>query len=231
MPIASMSSAAFGYGRLQRPAVSSGDKIADSLTTSLSAYNSASAGSWVKITSTEYTALQTNVTGTNKIGATDTIMSAAASSSFGSQNLQVANAVGTNTPVIPANQYIFAFSMKNTAAVSGIRVLANKNSASPATGYSYVGNVLPTTTTGINYFVLKGSSTTNGATAGVLGMWALSNSCSNLQNISGGTGLGVGYGIYYSWPVNPPTSGTLNLLSGNRAFAIQALTTDTKQWT
>jgi hypothetical protein len=225
MPFLASVEGAFSFGKAYQS--SGGDAIAASLTTSLASYQAASSGSWVKITSTEYANLQTNVLNTTKVGITDTMMTNASGANFGSTNLQTANAIGGSVVAIPANRYIYAFSMKNTSAISNLRCLANKNTASPATGYSYVGGILPTTTTGINYYVLKGVSATNGAVAGVLGMWAQSANCGAMQ--TGNTGGG---GIYYSWPVTNPLTETLisfNIGSGNH-MAIQGLVTTTIQW-
>lgn len=57
------------------PTVIVGDQIASQLTTSLTSYNAASVGSWVKITSGEYSRIASNVSGATKKGNNDTQIS------------------------------------------------------------------------------------------------------------------------------------------------------------
>ncbi len=122
MPAVTALSATYGFGRPQR-ATGSGDKILDSLTTSAATYTAASAGSWIKITSTEWAAVQTNVTGTTKAGATDAILTAIGTSiGFTAGSISAYNQTSAATPAIPANNYLYAFRIYINEARSDLRI-------------------------------------------------------------------------------------------------------------
>jgi hypothetical protein len=202
-----------------------GDKIADSLTTSLSSYNSASDGSWVKITSTEYTTLQTNVSGTSLAGTTAATYSAiGTSTNFTTGSLIFTNIVGSATPAIPANSYVYAIAFYFNGTNSTVSVYANDSTTS-YTNFSKVGGTLPTTTAGNNYYVLKGSSSVTAATDGNLAMW-------NNDNIKYGFKQAISAsGVKYTTTSTPNTSTTLSTqFLNSSAFSLQGLTTTSKQW-
>jgi hypothetical protein len=201
------------------------DNITLSLTTSLSSYNAAANGTWVKITSGEYTALQTNVSGTTPAGATAATMTAiATSTNFTTGSLFFTNIVSSATPAIPANSYVYAMSFYFNAVNSGISVYAN-DSTSSYTNFTKIGSTLPTTTAGLNYYVLKGASTPTASTTGNLAMW------SN-DNINHGFKASIGAsGVRYVSTSTPSSSSTLSgSYALSAAFAIQGLTTTSKQW-
>lgn len=201
------------------------DAIAQSLTTSASAYTSASAGSWVKITSAEYTALQTNVSNMTIAGTTAaTYTSIGTSVGVASGGLAVTNVVGSGTPAIPANSYVFAVSIYYAGTNSSVRFFAN-NSISSYTNFSQIGGVLPTTTSGDNYYVLKGASSVTASSAGNLLVWVD-------QAINLGGKPFVANDIRFLNTATPPTTGSSisNPAGNNNAVAIQALTTTSKQW-
>lgn len=210
------------------------DNIANALTTSLSAYNSASIGDWVKITSTEYNSLKTSVLNTSLIGLSDAQFALAVNGNFaGASNtfMAVNTADATHSPAIPADAYLYAISFRyNTTTSSTIEAYTNTNSAS-YTGWVKLGPTLPTTTVGVNYYVRKRPATTNGATAGLLSMYSGS-----------GGGLYFAYKNYAITPnpvtgryrLNPePISSSTNLNTSinGLSFAIQGLaTTTSNQW-
>ncbi len=228
MPALSMTAAVFGYGRPQRGATGSGDKILDSLTTSAAAYTAASSGSWVKITDAEWTTVQTNVTGTNKSGTTDaTFTSIGNSTNFTVGALAAYNQTSAASPAIPANNYLYGFRIYINSARSDLRVYANNSSDTSVNGFVQRGGTLPTSTAGINYYVLKGVSAVINASA-----------ATSLLFFTGEVLL-VGFkqavgasGIKYDSSATPPTSSTnINSSFGNgSAFAIQGLSTASKQW-
>uniref|UniRef100_A0A6C0IR39 Fibronectin type-III domain-containing protein n=1 Tax=viral metagenome TaxID=1070528 RepID=A0A6C0IR39_9ZZZZ len=221
-----------------------GDAIIASLTTSLSDYNDALNGEWVKITSSEYSNLKTNVASTNVAGLTDTYMSLVNASGLTTtdQSAIVANTVTANTPAILSNNYVYAFSViyGGTSSGTDLRVFTN-TSITSFTGFNQLGSVLPTTSSGSgyisNYYVLKGVSTTNGSTNGLLSIFTGETTKSGdylgfYQNFSFTNGMR--YNLYGIPAVGSgsPTSSTV--LGGNidryGAFGIQALTTSIKQW-
>jgi hypothetical protein len=223
------------------------DQILASLTTSLSAYNAAADDEWVTITSTEYTNLQTNITGTTKAGLIDSYFVGATGSGLANNNSAlVANSLTTASPAIPANNYLYAFSVRWVTALPavGMRVYTNANSAA-ASGFNQVGSALPSTTAaGMAYYVRKGAATTNGATAGLLGCFTGTKMDYPNPNFTGSAAY-IGFKTLQGTPITP-IPGMLYLtgngsvpaanstltgnLGGYGAFNIQGLTTATKQW-
>jgi hypothetical protein len=228
MPALSVTAAAFGYGRPQRGAVGSGDKILDSLTTSAAAYTAASANTWIKITETEYNTMQTKVTGTTLAGATDaTITAIGANTNFTTGGLAFYNQTSATTPAIPANTYLYAFKMYINATISNMQVYANNNSDTSANGFVAQGGVLPTSTAGYNYYVLKGVANVNYAAAPTsLLLWT-----SNVLPMGFKQNVGAS-GVKHAASSTAITVSTnVNSTFGNAsAFAIQGLCTTTKQW-
>jgi titin len=225
------------------PAIPS-DKIADSLTTSLSAYNSANTGDWVSITSTEWDNLQTNITGTVIAGASNTVLTSGTSGGLSnSGSAIIANSIkNPYSTAIPVNSYVYGFRVKFGSNLgTAFEVSANTNTGSN-TGFSRLGNVISSMNNGINYFVQKGVSATNGATTGNLGFFTGTKLDYPNPSFTGSSGYIGFYIINNSTAPNmlykifndtsTPTSSTA--LTGNLGsygvFAIQALTTATKQW-
>jgi hypothetical protein len=226
------------------PACTAGvDAIIRSLTTSLRNYQSASTDDWVKITSTEYTTLQTNISETTKVGGSDAVLSASVSGGLANHNSAlISNSVTTQSPAIPANNYLYAFAVRWGTSEGGVgmRVYTNTNSAG-TNGFTQVGGVIPTiTTSGLSYYVRKGVSTTNGATAGTLACFTGTKMDYSNPNFTGSAGyIGFTTGITPK-PIMryllgdssvPANSSTLSgSLSNYGAFVIQGLTSNTKQW-
>ncbi len=202
-----------------------GDKLADSLTTSLSAYNSASSGTWVKITSSEYATLQTKVSSTTIAGTTaDTYTAIGTSTNFTVGSLIFTNVVSAATPAIPANSYVYAIAFYFNGTNSSISVYAN-DSISSYTNFTKIGSTLPTTTAGDNYYVLKGASSVTATAQGNLAMW------SN-ENVKHGFKQSIGAsGVRHTTTASPTTSTSLSSsFTNSSAFSLQGLTTTSKQW-
>ena len=201
------------------------DKLALSLTTSLTDYNNATNLSWVKITSSEYTSLLSNVTNTSIAGANSNVIAAVgANDRFVDRYALFTNIVSSNTPEIPANSYLYAVWFRYNGTSSASSVYTN-DSITSYTNFSKVGGTLPTTSSGDNYYVLKGSSNTTASTSGNFGMFH-SNTFPQAWMLNVG-----GAGIRYNTP-NPPTTSTVLSFPwlSSSAFAMQALTTTSKQW-
>ncbi len=236
MPAISMISGNFGYGRPQRVTASSGDKIVDSLTTSLTTYNAASNGQWVKITQTEYDTMSSNVTGTTKASANDSVFNLATSGTFFSSgsNIIGLNATGANCPAIPASNYMYGLKIRTANAVSNVKVFTNNNTVTQPSSFTQVGSILPTTTasSAVNYYVLKGVNSINATTAGTVALHI-----DGSPNMLGWGQNAGGYGVRYLYfpisgcNVNINTIVNANLNLGTTSLAIQCLTTATKQWT
>lgn len=221
------------------------DTIVASLSTSLSDYQSAAADNWIKITSGEYTNLQTNVIGTTLSGITTDYLNGTSSGGLTNPfSALVANSVTTKSPAIPANEYLYAFSVRWMTAEPAINmcVFTNTNSASSG-GFNKVGGVLPTpTAAGLSYYVRKGVFATNGTTAGLLACFTGTKLDYSNNNFPG-SGAYVGFRYLVG---TPPIPIMRYLLGGNSipganvtltgslsnygAFLIQGLTTNAMQW-
>lgn len=207
------------------PAFVGGDNLAKSLTTSLTSYTNATDGSWVKITASEYTSLQTNVGSTTPAGATSsTITAIGTSTNFTTGSLLFTNVVSSATPAIPANSYVYAVSFYYNGINSTVSVYAN-DSTSSYTNFTKVGETLPATTAGLNYYVLKGALVPTASSTGNLAMW-------HNNNVNHGFKQSVGAsGTRYTTTSTPSSSSTLSSTFANAsAFSLQALTTTSKQW-
>ncbi len=225
----------------------SADAILASLSTSLAAYTAAADDDWVKITSAEYALLQTNVSGTEVVGASTAYLTAASASGLtvlDKSAIVYNTATVPNTRAIAANAYLYAFAVKYgqnvPTPVTDARVFTNANSASN-TGFNQVGSILPTFTNGgsgyaTNYYVRKGVSSVNAGTAGILSLFtgATSESAKYLGfYINSSVTNSMRYLLYTPAATGGmPDSSTVvtGNISGYGAFAIQGLTATAKQW-
>jgi hypothetical protein len=208
------------------------DMIQSALSTNLTRYNSASANSWVEITSSEYSNLATVIASAAKYGVNDAGMTLTGNNnSWGGINYLISPNVGSANlgagviaSTIPANNYVFAFQTQyagSTSNPSGDKVYIG---ATNTTGFSQIGGVLPATTQAsssmtIKSFVLKGTSSTVGASAVYLG-FLNTNARTNYVNGSGTE--------YWS---NETYSGGALVLSANGYYTpMQVLATPIKSW-
>lgn len=213
------------------------DTIYLNLTTSASAYRSATVGSWVAVTSAEYSAIQTNLTGVATAGTTTSVFNTGTySGALTFNNLFTANASSALAPAIVGNTYIFGFAIivrtPLTTTMNDIRVYTNSNTALYS-GFSQLGSALPALVAGKNYFIRKGVSAINAATDGLLAITApgdgtTSGQVYNLPYNSAMTGGSLKYNNGVTLPITLAT----NMLSTapNWGFGIQALTSPTIQW-
>ena len=224
-----------------------GDLIVASLTTTLSTYDSANAGDWVSITASEWAVLKSNISGTVLAGASDTMMTTTTNLGSGltgsASSGIITNAVeAPRSTGIPANSYIYAFSVRfGSSSGTSFGVFANTNTSSN-TGYNQLGNLIPAMIAGTNYFVLKGVSGTNGATAGLLGFFtgtkldypngSFPGSAAYVRFIGDNNTANPPIRWHFFNDSSIPDSSTVleGSLNNYGTFCIQALTTATKQW-
>ncbi len=233
MPAIATMAGSSGYGRSQASsAAPSNDKIAQSLTTSLSAYNSATTGSWIKITAAEYANLQVNVASTSIAGITTAKIPSCTFPSLTSGTAAACSVVSAVTPSIPANTYVYAVLVKPGASITGFRIYTNTNT-SLYTGFTQLGGNLPTsssTGTDLNYYVLKNNTTTVGSADSILGFYHPSIINMYLGIGSGFGAAGVKYNTSTGGTITTSTNFGLSTYSNNSGFCIQALATTTVQW-
>jgi hypothetical protein len=222
------------------------DVIVSNLTTSLSAYTAANTDDWINITSTEYNNLNTNISSSSKVGISDSYLSSAGGGGLANnKSALLANSLTTESPAIPANNYLYAFAVKWTTTEPGVGmcVFTNTNSAT-ASGFNKVGSVLPTiSSAGISYFVRKSPSATNG-TAGLLACFSGTKMDYSNPSFTGSAGY-IAFRVLQGTGITPipvmryllgdgitPTDNSTltGNLSGYGAFCIQGLATPTQQW-
>ncbi len=225
----------------------SSDLIVASLSTSLDAYNSANTGDWVSITLSEWNNLKANITETVTAGATDLIMNMTTNLGSGLTNAAV-SAIVTNTveaprsSEIPANSYIYGFSVKFGSNLGeSFGVFANTSTTSN-TGFNQLGNLIPSLINGTNYFVLKGLSSTNGGTAGLIGFFtgtkldypnsSFPGSAAYVRFIGDNNRANplIRWSLLNDSSIPTSSTALTGSLNDYGTFCIQALTTTTKQW-
>ena len=195
---------------------------------------------WIPVTSTEYSAIQTSVTNTTIVGATKTLLDGATSQSLSaSSGIFVSNFKDATQPAIPANSYIFAaaFHWRDSTSKSDIQLYANQNSSAPTSGYSKVGGYFPSTgAVGVQYYIRKGVSATNGATEGILGIYTGTTSTNGRPSgywigWKNTNGLGIRFLTTGTEPTSSTTlTGSIGPPSNFYYVGIQALTTTSIQW-
>ena len=211
------------------------DKIYLSLTTTAATYKAAPVNTWVKITSTEYAALKTNITGLTTCGANDSAMGLSYSSNISNRIIAANRYNGTNTVAIPVNNYLFAVQFiyaKNGEANN--RIYTNADS-SLKTGYVQQGGLLPATTVSLDglkekqYYVLKGvSSVASASSATSFAIYDATTDISNGIQISSGLSGAITTDYVYSASV--PTSSTSLSSSIAWVLGLQGLSASSVQW-
>jgi hypothetical protein len=141
------------------------DNIYQGLSTSRSSYLSAPNGTWVKITASEYTNVQSTVLLTQKAGSSDSLL---ASTPAGSNwcGAGVSSAVSLDPAITPTNpsykgtfippmSYIFAIAFR--VASASATVLGKASASSLTSGFVNLSSAaIPITgTSGLSYAVLK----------------------------------------------------------------------------
>ena len=213
------------------------DPIRASLTTNLTAYDSASTGSWVSITSTEYDALQANVPSTSVCVSSKAMLDAA-----NSNNLVTGPVIATNSsnstysPPIPASNYIYAAAFRYASAGATTVQLYSNTTIANSSNFTAVGTAFPSTTNGYNYAVLKGGSSQTGAAESYAAVYSDRTVGSvnwiHYKNVASAPVIS-GANIRYSAPGAPLTVTTsTNLVSvlSNSTIGLQVLTTPSNVW-
>jgi hypothetical protein len=138
------------------------DQLAAQLTTSLSAYNSASVNDWVKITSTEYNSIFNNISGATKKGNTDAQV-ANRNASAGFTEVQFSSPSDVNVPVtINTGEYPIAFVSETWNATANVRFGYTTAFHTGAPTYGNAVSILPVQR---NYYVRKAPSGVESAPA------------------------------------------------------------------
>ncbi|OUS01458.1 hypothetical protein A9Q86_06660 [Flavobacteriales bacterium 33_180_T64] len=142
------------------------DDIASFLTTSEAAYVAAEDGNWIAVTEAEYNTLALRLNNVSKDATSDSEYNSEIITTFSSTNFTLASDNGHN---IPNASYVFAFKYNAQAAGTiNNKVLISDDTVSGT--FSQLGNVLPSSTTEDQFYVLKGNNNLTNAT-GYLGFY------------------------------------------------------------
>ena len=194
------------------------DDIEHILTDSKSAYQNASNGTWVAITSTEYLRLSVQIAQTSKSGITEEFLERGLSVGrfFTYDDSTVANDLAP----IPENSYVYAFRYySDEGGVEGNKVKVSSSTLTQ--GYEDLGSSLPASIQGdLNHYVLKGAnSRTDGG--GFLGMYSQAGLSYDV--------LGEASGTHYFIDGDQADLGN-NFNVAQRICLYQGLSTPIKQW-
>ncbi|MCB4807166.1 cadherin repeat domain-containing protein [Tamlana sp. 62-3] len=188
------------------------DDIESFLSSSKASYVAASAGEWIAVTETEYNALATNLNEITKVATSDKEYDYDLDVERSSTEFTIAN---NNGHTIPASSYIIAFKFHAITNSSTNKVLISTTHLLGP--YTQLGNNLPTTTTGDQFYVIKGNNTT---AEGYLGFY--NSDQMGFKRVP----TSISYGFH--------SSESLTLLSeifdDARIVLYQGLSTTQKQW-
>jgi hypothetical protein len=208
-----------GIGRISSTITTVTDSIAAQLTTSLTAYNAASVNDWVKITSTEYGRIFSNVPGTSKKGNTDVqVATRAVAAGFTEMQFSINNNI--NTPLtINTGEYPIAFVAETWNGNANVQF---GYSTLFTTGSLTYGNSVVVTPVGACYYVRKAPTGVESAPATQTlypGLKISGNSFNLVPNTSG----------WYT--TNGGTTWTaFQGNASNGAAKFQMIVTSTKSW-
>ena len=181
----------------------------------LSAYDTATSGSYFAVSQADFDSAATNLSSVTKLGMTDTQRTDACATTWSPNYLVVMD----NTIKIPANAYILGYSVRLSSNVTGTQYSRLASATNYKGSYDFlVGSSYPNTVAGMNYYLFKDPVATGNAR--YLGIWATANQCGVPFTTSTGGYIGGSTG---------PFNGTFSSQSGNFPY-LQLLYTTVDQW-
>ena len=182
----------------------------------LSAYDTATSGSYFSVSQADFDGAASNLASVTKVGMGDVQRTDACATTWSNNYLVVMD----NTIIIPANAYILGYAVRLQSNVTGTQYSRLATSATYKGTYDYlIGSSYPTTVAGMNYYLFKEPQTS--ASTRYLGIWSSANQCGVPYTTSTGG---------YRGPSSGPFSGIFTSQSGNFPF-LQLLYTTVDQWT
>ena len=180
----------------------------------LSAYDTATAGSYFAVSQTDFDNATTNLASVTKLGMTDAQRTASCVL-WSSGNLVLMD----DTIQIPANAYVLGFAVRLQSSVIGTQYsrLASANSYKGTYDF-LIGSNYPTTVAGMNYYLFKEPVTTSSIR--YLGIWSSAGQCGVPYTTSTGA---------YKTGSSAPFSGPFSTQTGNFPF-LQLLYTTVDHW-
>jgi hypothetical protein len=182
--------------------------------TGLSAYDTATSGSYFAVSETDFASATNNLASVTKLGAPDSDRVATCPSPWSANYITVIS----NEMVIPANAYVLGFAIKMAPGTTNAFTRLVTASSYKGT-YDYLVNAnYPNSVSGMNYYLFKEPVTTSSTR--FVGQVSTGSMCKN--NLSTPTGG-------YLQAISPPFSGTFSTQTLNTAF-LQLLYTTVDQW-
>lgn len=190
------------------------DYIVDNLTTSLTAYNAATALDWVAVTKTEYDDIVSAMSNVSRMGTSEANWKTGTRANFGASSMYT---FGKTTEPSPVNSYIFGFKIACGDAVAGSNDKVKLTASTTASGLVQYGSTLPASTAVDveHHFIMKSASNLYAA-AQYLAISTDENSDIYHSAVGGAGRWGAG-------DISSPASISYN-------WCIQGLTTTIKQW-
>ena len=198
--------------------VSVTDQIRSYITASLTSYDAAAVGSWVKVTSTEYNNVATKVTGATKKGNNDTQINNRDSLSGYTGYWITFGSAGTPTFQINNGEYVIAMITEAWNQSGGTSQLGYTTAFTGSSITNIGGTAGPSTGGGRDYFVRK--APTDAATETRYPVLSMTVSPNAVNTWAG----------YRSTNTNPSPPGAWISLPTNQVSKIQIVTTSTKSW-
>jgi hypothetical protein len=184
-------------------------------TAGLSAYDTATSGSYFAVSQSDFDNAASNLASVTKVGMSDVQRTDACAITWSNSYLVVMD----NTIKIPANAYILGYAVRLLPSVTGTQYSRLASSTTYKGSYDYlIGSSYPTTVAGMNYYLFKEPQTS--ASTRYLGIWSSANQCGVPFTTSTGG---------YRGPSSGPFSGIFTSQSGNFPF-LQLLYTTVDQW-
>lgn len=181
----------------------------------LSAYDTATAGSYFAVSQTDFDNAASNLASVTKLGMTNTQRTDACATTWSGNYLVVMD----NTIRVPANAYLLGYAVRLLSSVTGTQNSRLAASGSYKGSYDFINSSnYPTTVAGMNYYLFKEPAAS--PSIRYLGLWSSANQCGLPYTTSTGGYIGGTSG---------PFSGTFSNQSGNFPF-MQLLYTTVDQW-
>ena len=194
------------------------DGILSALSTTKTAYQSATSGSWIEVTSAEYNNLASTLSNITRSGTSEADYQTVSTTSPGITNVNAWTIAQNDGNTLPTGSYLFAVKIKTaTATNTGAKVKLSNTSVNA--GFADVGSVLPPHAAGEHFFVLKGNATATTSTA-YLGLFKPLGATIVVGPLTGKGNYSFETGDVNSLPSN----------FGGIVFLYQGLSTTNLQW-
>lgn len=181
----------------------------------LNAYDTATAGSYFKVSQTDFDNAASSLASVTKLGSADIERTNTCASNWSANYVLVLD----NTIKIPANTYVLGYAIRMSTGVSGTQYSRLVTSSTYKGSYDFlVGSNYPNSVAGMNYYLFKEPLTSSNDR--YIGTWATATQCGVPYSSTTGGYLGGS---------TAPFSGTFSTQTTQFPF-LQLLYTTVDQW-